>query len=403
MTEQRDEILEQLQQLKYVGPSLSEQLFEELSVREVEDVVEAAENGWLQRVDGVGAAREEDIERSAREILEERSDETGEEADESGGGDVSVKTVGRETAGHDRPPPDAPTDPEPALEEADDAPDESEDRPQPRIDRFLDRLRCPACGHDQFERESSWLTCTACRREYDRNAGVVDLAPPNLNPGGLAQRVMESRLYSKVYEQLARPYLTSLVSDRDMDDEKQLAADLLELGQDSVVLDVACGTGNFTRYFAEDIAASAVTYDGGSLVVGLDVSQSMLERGRGYLRRDGLNDRVFLVRGDATRMPVGRATFNRVHCSSALHLMDDIDEALRNFARVLEPGGICVVSTYLARGSMPWRLLKRASEVPTQFHWFERDELRERLDRAGLEVTEERISRQAITVKTRRK
>jgi len=412
MEEQREEILEQLQQVKYVGPAVSEQLFEQLSIRTLDDLVEAADNGWLRRIDGVGPAREEDIGASARKLAEDRSSDAAEErAGESTAdppeSDVSVKTVGRETADFDRPPSDTPADspaerqaPAPSADSED---SETRDRPRPRIERFLDRLRCPACGHDKFDRGADVLTCKACRRDYDRSAGIVDLAPRDLEPGGFAQRVMESRLYSKVYENLARPWLTSLVSERSMSDEKELSTDLLELDQDSVVLDVACGTGNFTRHIAEEIAASAVTYDGGSLVVGLDVSRPMLEKARGYLRRDGLNDRVFLVRGDATRMPVGRATFNRLHCSSALHLMDDIDEALRNFARLLEPGGICVVGTFLARGSLPWRLLKKISELPTQFHWFEREELHERMERAGLEVEEESISRQAISVKARRK
>lgn len=399
MAEQHDEILDALQQVKYVGPALSEELYDELSVREIEDVVEAAENGWLQRIDGIGPSREEDIGTSARSILEERSDE-GADEESDGGGDVSVKEVGRGTAGRDRPPPDAPVESE---ETSDDEEPEVTGEPRPRIDRFLDRLRCPACGHDQFDRGDGTLTCTACRREYDRRGGIVDLAPPDLSTGGVAQRVMESGFYSKIYENVARPWLTSLVSDRSLEDEKELAAEYLELDQDSVVLDIACGTGNFTRYIAEAIAASAVTYDGGSLVVGLDVSRPMLEKARGYLRRDGLNDRVFLIRGDATRMPVGRATFNRVHCSSAIHLMEDIDEVLRNFARVLEPNGICVISTYLARGSLPWRITKRLAEIPTEFHWFEREELHERLERAGLEVVDEDISRQAITVKARRK
>jgi ubiquinone/menaquinone biosynthesis C-methylase UbiE/uncharacterized protein YbaR (Trm112 family) len=400
MAEQREEILEELQQVEYVGPAVSEQLYEELSVREIEDIVEAAENGWLRRIDGIPASREEDIGVSARSILEEDSGDTSRDATE-GEGDVSVKTVGRETAGRDRPPPDAPVESDEA--EVDDEEHGNSGQPRPRVDRFLKRLRCPACGHDQFERGDGTLTCTACRREYDRRGGITDLAPPDLRPGGLAQRVMESELYTKVYEKYARPWLTSLVSDRSLADEKALAAEYLELDQDSVVLDIACGTGNFTRYIAEEIAASAVTYDGGSLVVGLDVSRPMLERARGYLRRDGLNDRVFLVRGDATRMPVGRATFNRLHCSSAIHLMEDIDEVLRNFARALEPNGICVVSTYLARGSLPWRLTKRIAEIPTEFHWFEREELHERLERAGLEVVEDDISRQAVTVKARRK
>lgn len=421
MTRQREEILERLQDVKYVGPSVAEQLYEEISVRSIEDVVEAADKGWLSRLDGIGASRERDILESARSLRKRRPEASGDDADDTGAGDrngdVSVKTVDRRAAGGEPGAPNSgparaevPSTPSSSDEpepESDSQPGAETDggrgRPRPRIERFIDRLRCPACGHDTFDRENARLTCTACRREYEVRSGIADLAPPNKSRGGLVQSVMESRLYSRFYENTARPWFTSIVSDRSVEEEMRVSADLLELGPESIVLDVACGTSNFTRFFAEQIGSRTKGYDDQSLVVGMDLSWPMLEKARDYLRRDGLNDRIFLVRGDATRMPIGRASFNRLHCAGALHFMDDIDEALRNFARALQPEGICVIGTFLARGPLVWRLAQRAAELPTDFHWFEREELHERLERAGLSVVEDRISRQAISVKARRK
>ena len=364
---QKDDILETLQQVKYVGAATAEQLYEELDLRGLADLVEAAEDGQVQQLSGIGASREQDILASARQLLEETSEHEASEAE-----------------------------PESTADER------AEQPTKPRIDRFLERMRCPACGHDTFDRDRATMTCTACRREYDIRSGIADLAAQDLKTGGLTQRVMESRFYSKFYEKLMRPRLTSVVSDRTMEDEKRLASEMLELDGESVLLDVACGTGNFTRHFAESIAATVTGYDDTSLIVGMDVSWPMLEKARDYLRRDGLNDRIFLIRGNAMRMPLARESFNRLHCAGALHLMDDIDEALRNFARVLEPGGICVIGTFLNRGGLFRRMTKKIAEVPSQFHWFERDELHQRLERAGLTVVEDSISREAVTVKTRR-
>lgn len=364
---QKDDILETLQQVKYVGQATADQLYETLDIRGLADLVEAAEDEQVQQLSGIGASREQDILASARRLVEESADE----------------------AAGDR--------------EADEPEDDEQEEPlKPRIDRFLERMRCPACGHDTFDRDRATMTCTACRREYNIRSGIADLAAQDLKTGGLTQRVMESRFYSKFYEKLMRPRLTSVVSDRTMEDEKELAAEMLELDGESVLLDVACGTGNFTRHFAESIAATVTGYDDTSLVVGMDVSWPMLEKARDYLRRDGLNDRIFLIRGNAMRMPLGRESFNRLHCAGALHLMDDIDEALRNFARVLEPGGICVIGTFLNRGGFLRRMTKKVAEIPSQFHWFDRDELHQRCERAGLTVLEESISREAVTVKTRR-
>lgn len=420
MNENPDQIRERLQQVKYVGPSVAEQLYEELSIRTLDDLAEAAEGGWLREVDGIGESREQDILASTKNILDAQGNEeseTGDDRDdeETSEGEVGVKHMRRETTtdeiDDEQPDDDAPEESGDAEAEdegveslgaAGSTPETETRRPKPRIDRFVDRLRCPACGHDTFDRTQTTLTCTACRREYSIHAGVADLAPADLKTGGLAQRVMESRLYSRFYESYMRPTLTSLVSGRTMEDEKELSAEMLELDDESVVLDVACGTGNFTRHFAEQIAASTSGYEESSLVVGMDISWPMLERAQEYLRRDGLNDRVFLIRGDATRIPVGREMFNRLHCAGALHLMDDIDEALRNFARVLQPDSLCVIGTFLKRGGQLERMVKRVSEIPSQFHWFEREELHDRLERTGFEVVDESRSQDAVTVKARR-
>lgn len=431
MAENPDQIRSELTQVKYVGDAVADQLYEELSIRGVEDLVEAAEKGWLRDLKGIGDSREAAMLESGRTILEQQPDAEPEEApSDEESGEVAVKNVRRAD--------DAAEETEETEEEAAEtgeaaaeAPDESEtaervepagtpsaagraapgrpgtesssrDRPKPRIDRFMERLRCPACGHDTFDRQEATLTCTACRREYGIENGIADLAPPQTRTGGPLQRLMETNWYSRMYEGVMRPTLTKLTSERSMNEEKELSAEMLELDRHSVVLDVACGTGNFTRHFAESIAGTAAGYDETSLVVGMDISEPMLERARELLRRDGLNDRVFLVRGDATRIPIGRETFNRLHCAGALHLMDDIDEALRNFARVLRPGGLCVIGTFLVRGHRLERFAKRAAEVPGQFHWFERDELHDRLERTGFDVLEESISDDAISVKARR-
>ncbi|MFB6351129.1 MAG: methyltransferase domain-containing protein [Bradymonadaceae bacterium] len=395
MAEDRDQIREELTQVKYIGDAVADQMYEELSIRRVEDVLEAAEKGWLRNLDGIGESTQEQILESARTVLESRPDrkEDTAEAAEEQTGEVSVTNVrqretGEEEATDETEETDEPIEPSASRTAAEQAAPGREEgagkqRPQPRIDRFIGRLRCPACGHDTFDRSQATMTCTACRREYEIKNGIADLAPPNIRTGGFSQRLMETSWYSRLYESVMRPTLTRLTSSRSMDEEKALAAEMLELDTSSVVLDVACGTGNFSRYFAEAIGGSATGYDETSLVVGMDISRPMLKRAREFLRRDGLNDRVFLVRGDAARIPLGRETFNRLHCAGALHLMDDIDEALRNFARVLEPGGLCVIGTFLLRGNRLERLAKRVAEVPVQFHWFERDELHDRLERTG--------------------
>ena len=73
----------------------------------------------------------------------------------------------------------------------------------------------------------------------------------------------------------------------------RIARLLLGLGSGHSVLDVACGPGNFTRSFGTTVGEHG-------LAVGIDASETMLERGVRDLERTGVSN-VCLLRGDATR------------------------------------------------------------------------------------------------------
>lgn len=265
----------------------------------------------------------------------------------------------------------------------------------PAIERW-DLLRCPICGHDGMTGYSTSTKCPVCHREYSIERGVIDLAPPGGRESrSVTQRLMESRLYARFYEDVMRPRLTNVVSDRTLPQEYRLAAEYLELGSARAIVDVACGTGNFTRQFARELES-----DGNdALLLGVDISWPMLEVARENLRRERLQDRVQLVRANATRFPLKTGGFDRVHCAGALHLMEDIDEALREFARLLAPGGICVIGTFVTGRGVLRRVAKRIAEIPTHFHWFGPGELERRLDHAGLTPVISDTQGDALTLK----
>ncbi len=362
MTTSREEAVESLAQVKGVGNVRAGQLYDELGVSTVEELVDAATRGELVRLKGVGSKKQEAILTSARTH--------GAAGVVVVAGEVPQDVAHEEVGGDERG----------------------------MWERVLDDLVCPNCGAEGME-SAVTVTCKACRREYLVQDGVMDLAPPYARRGGWAQRVMETRFYSSYYEDVMRPRFTGLVSGRTMAQEMMLSAELLELSERSRVLDVACGTGNFTRHFAQELEA----FGGAASLVGMDLSWPMLEEAVRFRHRDGLSDEVVLVRGDATRLPFKRATFDRVHCMAALHLMSDIDGALRNFARVLTQGGVCVIGTFTRESSGVRGWLKKATSGRVRFHWFTREELRDRIERAGFEIELESVSRDAITVKARRR
>ncbi|KPK46963.1 MAG: hypothetical protein AMJ77_04635 [Dehalococcoidia bacterium SM23_28_2] len=126
--------------------------------------------------------------------------------------------------------------------------------------------------------------------------------------------------------------------------EKEILRGLLEdFAESHSLLDVGCGTGHFTDWFASL----------GPSVVGLDRLPSMLTFARGQ-RPD-----LPLVLADATRLPFGDATFDVVTLVTVLEFMDTPEAALREAGRVARNGLILGALNRLSPISL-WRRLRRA-------------------------------------------
>ncbi len=104
------------------------------------------------------------------------------------------------------------------------------------------------------------------------------------------------------------------------------------------VLDVACGTGALTRAFARSPA---------SLVVGADYTRAMLDvavRAQRDAHRGAAPDpRLSYIEADAQYLPFAGAAFDVVSIAFGIRNVQDPRRALREFARVLRPGGRLVV------------------------------------------------------------
>jgi demethylmenaquinone methyltransferase / 2-methoxy-6-polyprenyl-1,4-benzoquinol methylase len=94
----------------------------------------------------------------------------------------------------------------------------------------------------------------------------------------------------------------------------------LGIRTDALLLDVACGTGDFCKE-AERTGRHAI---------GLDMSMGMLAAARTASP---------LVQGDALRTPFGDGRFDAITCGFALRNVADVKELFVEFARVLRSGG----------------------------------------------------------------
>jgi ubiquinone/menaquinone biosynthesis C-methylase UbiE len=240
-----------------------------------------------------------------------------------------------------------------------------------------------------LERVIELLDERAARLAAERGlneAGYLDLLEEDLESTGATQDLMVTRIVPAIYERYWRPALGRVakgVTGPGMAEELRIARLLLGLGDRDKVLDVACGPGNFTRGFAR--AAGP-----GGLVVGIDASRTMLERGAEELRQSDPGN-MALVRGDATALPFKDASFDGCCCFAALHLFADPFAGLDEMRRVLAPGGRIALMTSVRR-EVTLKPLKPLIERASGMRLFEGDEIAAALEQRGFTGIHRRLS-----------
>ncbi|RZS34041.1 ubiquinone/menaquinone biosynthesis C-methylase UbiE [Herbihabitans rhizosphaerae] len=212
--------------------------------------------------------------------------------------------------------------------------------------------------------------------EPDVSRGYLDLLDEGDRPDpGLIQRLMRTSLVPRIYEHYWRPSLARLAKGPigpSMAGEHRIASDMLALRPGDTALDVACGTGAFTRTFARTVGS-----DG--LAIGLDASPTMLARA--VAETNPAN--VAYLRGDAVHPPLRASIVDGLCCYAALHLFADPAAALDGFARVLKPGGRLTVLTTLRPSWQPLRAVDSLSVALSGQRMFDRDELANLLRNKG--------------------
>jgi ubiquinone/menaquinone biosynthesis C-methylase UbiE len=97
------------------------------------------------------------------------------------------------------------------------------------------------------------------------------------------------------------------------------------------LLDVGCGTGTW----AAMVAATALP---ARQIVGLDYARSMCTAARRKAREIN-TERVHFVNADSEHLPFADGSFDVVTCSNSFHHYPHQEAVVREFRRVLRPGG----------------------------------------------------------------
>ena len=106
---------------------------------------------------------------------------------------------------------------------------------------------------------------------------------------------------------------------------RKKAIKLLREDQPKLILDIATGTGDFA------IEALALNPD---KVIGVDISEGMLQVGREKMKKKGLDDRIDLRSGDSEGLPFEDNKFDAVIVSFGVRNYENLDKGLADKFRV---------------------------------------------------------------------
>jgi len=134
-------------------------------------------------------------------------------------------------------------------------------------------------------------------------------------------------------------------------DITQELARLCQIGKDTSVLDVASGTGESACYLAEDL---------GARVVGIDVSEYMIERAKKKAEQRNLE--IEFEKADAHQLPFGDATFDRAISECTICILDK-ERAISEMARVVKPNGYVGIHDICWKQDTPEQMRKRLAEI----------------------------------------
>lgn len=115
---------------------------------------------------------------------------------------------------------------------------------------------------------------------------------------------------------------------------RKLMVNRLRKKQPKNILDIATGTAD---------VAIAMRKISPQQIIGLDLSEGMLEIGREKVKRKGLGNLIQLVKGDSENLPYQENTFEAVTVAFGVRNFENLLKGLTEMNRVMKPGGKVVI------------------------------------------------------------
>lgn len=100
------------------------------------------------------------------------------------------------------------------------------------------------------------------------------------------------------------------------------------------VIDLATGTGDFA------LAALKLNPDE---IIGVDISEGMLEEGRKKVKKRGKEDIISMILGDSENLPFEDNEFDALTVGFGVRNYENLEKGLSDMLRVIKPGGTAII------------------------------------------------------------
>lgn len=116
---------------------------------------------------------------------------------------------------------------------------------------------------------------------------------------------------------------------------RKKAIDQLKVLNPQTILDVATGTGDVALMMEKTLKPNKI--------IGIDISQGMLDVGREKVKRKGLEHKIVLQQGDSENLQFDNSTFDAITVAFGVRNFQNLETGLHEMHRVLKEGGRLII------------------------------------------------------------
>lgn len=129
---------------------------------------------------------------------------------------------------------------------------------------------------------------------------------------------------------------------------RKKAIRMLKKQEPKIILDIATGTA--------DLAIEAMSLKPES-IIGIDLSEGMLQKGRIKIAEKKLESFISLRKGDSENLPFNDQYFDAITVAFGVRNFENLEKGLKEMYRVLKPGGSLVVLEFSKPKGFPIKQL----------------------------------------------